>query len=99
MAGTPNLRCGVMRLTVKVVPGSTQEGIAGWLGDALKIRVRRAPQGGQANEAVRRVLAEALQLPIAQIRIVAGTASARKMIEVSAVEEGAVLSRLPARHC
>lgn len=29
----------IVRLKVKVVPGASRPGVAGWLGDALKIRV------------------------------------------------------------
>jgi hypothetical protein len=34
------------RLTVKVVPGSSRDGIVGWLGDALKIKVTAPPREG-----------------------------------------------------
>ena len=39
-------------IRVKVVPGAKQEGLAGPLGDRLKIRVRAPPEDGRANEAV-----------------------------------------------
>ena len=37
---------------VKVVPGAKQEGVAGVLGDRLKVRVRAPPEDGRANAAV-----------------------------------------------
>ncbi len=79
-----------MKLAVKVVPGSSQELIAGWLGDELKIRVRQVPENGKANEAVRRLLSKTLNLPLEHIRIVSGMASPHKTIEILAIDEAAV---------
>ena len=83
-----------MKLAVKVVPGSSQERIAGWLGDELKIRVRQVPEGGKANQAVRRLLSKTLGLPLDSIRIVAGAASPRKTIEISGLDEAAVRDKI-----
>lgn len=80
------------KLPIKVVPSSSREGIAGWLGDVLKIRVRAPAERGRANEAVERVLSEALGAPA---RIVAGRASARKTVEIAGVSEAEVRRRLP----
>ncbi len=79
-----------MKLAVKVVPGSSQERIAGWLGEELKIRVRQVPEHGKANEAVRRLLSKALGLQLGNIRIVSGTASSHKTIEILGMDEAAV---------
>lgn len=49
-----------MRLQVKLTPHSARSGIAGWMGEALKVRVAAAAERGRANEALREVLAEAL---------------------------------------
>jgi uncharacterized protein (TIGR00251 family) len=84
-----------VKLAVKVVPGSSRDDIAGWLGGELKIRVRQAPEAGKANDAVRRLLAKALQLPLSDIRIVSGSASPRKTIEISGLDEKELRSRLP----
>ena len=48
------------RLRVKVVPGSSRDGIVGRLGDALKIKVTAPPKKGKANEAVVELLAAAV---------------------------------------
>ncbi len=41
-----------MKLDLKVVPKSSRDCIAGWLGDALKVRVRAPAERGKANAAV-----------------------------------------------
>ncbi len=38
----------------------------------LKVRVRAAPENGAANEGVRRLLAEELELPASAVRLEAG---------------------------
>lgn len=83
-----------MRIALKVVPGSTREGIAGWLGDALKVRVRAPAEGGRANEAVVRVVANALGLPVDSVRIRAGGASPRKTLEIDGLSLADVRERL-----
>jgi uncharacterized protein YggU (UPF0235/DUF167 family) len=44
----------------------------------LKVRVRAVPEGGAANEAVRRVLAKALGLPASAVSLRAGAAARLK---------------------
>ena len=83
-----------MKLAVKVVPGSSQDRIAGWLGDELKIRVRQAPENGKANDAVRRLLSKTLALPLDRIRIVSGATSPHKTIEIIGVDATAFNARL-----
>ena len=83
-----------MRLSVKVVPGASQTGIAGWLGDTLKVRVTAPPEQGKANAAVEALIAAALGLPRDAARVVAGTASPRKVVEVAGLSESEVHRRL-----
>jgi len=86
-----------MKLAVKVVPGSSRDGIAGWLGSELKIRVRQAPEAGRANEAVRNLIAKTLDLPRDRVQIVAGTSSPHKIVEISGTSEATVFEKLPSR--
>jgi uncharacterized protein (TIGR00251 family) len=85
-----------MKLAVKVVAGSSQEGITGWLGDELKIRVRQVAEHGKANAAVRRLLSKPLDLSAGDIRIVSGGASPHKVIEILGLDEATVIERLSA---
>ncbi|MGB5426893.1 MAG: DUF167 domain-containing protein [Gammaproteobacteria bacterium] len=83
-----------MRIHLKVVPGSSRDGISGWLGDSLKVRVRAPAEGGRANAAVIKVLARGLDVPLQTLEIVSGAASARKVIEVDTLSEDEVRQRL-----
>lgn len=84
----------IARLTIKVVPGSSRNGIAGWLGDTLKVRVSAPSERGKANAAVRSLLAEAIGVAIEQVRIVAGATSPRKTVEFTGLSRADLHSRL-----
>jgi len=81
-------------LPVKVVPGSSREGIAGWLGDVLKVRVTAPPEQGKANAAVERLLADALGLGKGAVTIVAGHGSPRKIVQIAGLSRDEVDRRL-----
>ncbi|MGH7856770.1 MAG: DUF167 domain-containing protein, partial [Candidatus Binatia bacterium] len=83
------------RLAVKVVPKSSRDRIAGWVGGALKVCVTAPPERGKANAAVAAALADALGVPPGAIRLVSGAASPRKVFEVD-LEETELRRRLPA---
>jgi hypothetical protein len=82
------------RLPVKVAAGSSADGVQGWLGDALKVRVTAAPERGKANAAVIEVLVRALGLPRQAIRIASGHTSPWKMVEIEGMTEAEVRRRL-----
>ena len=83
-----------IKLSVKVIPGSSRDCIAEWLGDTLKVRVSAPPEKGKANEAVIKVLAAALDVPVKSIHIVHGTTSARKVVEVDGFSKSEMNRRL-----
>lgn len=85
-----------IRIALKVVPGSTREGIAGWLGDALKVRVRAPAEAGRANAAVVRVVAEALGLTTDAVRIASGGASPKKILEIDGLDLATLHARIDA---
>jgi hypothetical protein len=87
----------MLRLQVKVAPGAGREGIAGWLGDRLKLRVTAPPEKGKANGAVVDLLAKVLGVPRARVRIVAGASSPLKTVEADVPDPEAALRRLPPR--
>ena len=68
------------RLKLRVSPGSRRPGIAGRHGDAWKVRVAAPPEGGKANEAVLKLLAETLDVPRSSVALVSGQTSRDKIV-------------------
>src|SRR5688572_7019203 len=85
---------GVVRLTVKAVPGASRTRIVGELGGALKIAVAAAPERGQANRAIVELLSESLGVRQANIAITRGQANARKEITIEGLSALEILARL-----
>ena len=79
---------------MKVTPGASRDAVVGWLGDAVKVAVREPAERGRANAAVERVLATALGVSAASVRIAAGGASPRKTVVVDGLDEVEVHRRL-----
>jgi uncharacterized protein len=75
------------RLKLRVSPGARRPGIAGRHGDAWKVRVSAPPEDGRANDAVVRLLADALGVPRAHVELVSGHASREKMVVLEGVAQ------------
>lgn len=83
-----------MKLQIKVIPGSSQNCIAGWLGDILKIRVTALAEKGKANNEVEKIIAAALGLPHKNIYISTGKSSPRKVVDITGMDESDVYKKL-----
>lgn len=83
-----------VRLPVKVVPNASRSAIAGWLGDELKVRVAQPPEKNRANREVEALLGAALGLPVANVRVVRGHTSPRKLIEIDGLTMPELRQRL-----
>ncbi len=81
-----------VKLSVKVVPGSSRDGIAEWLDGTLKVRVRAQPEKGRANAAVEKLLAEHLHLSLRQVHITSG-----HTVEIEGLTDEEVFSHLQRR--
>jgi uncharacterized protein (TIGR00251 family) len=73
---------GSIILHVLVQPKASEDRIVGFQGDALKVKVTAPPTGGKANQRLRKLLAEALNLGQSNIEIVQGHASRRKVLRI-----------------
>jgi uncharacterized protein YggU (UPF0235/DUF167 family) len=69
-------------LRVRAKPGSRSDRIAGVRGDSLLVEVRAAPEHGRANDALTRVLAEALGVRVSDVALKVGAGSPRKVFLV-----------------
>lgn len=83
-----------VRLSLKVVPGSSRSAIVGWMGDALKVKVAAPPEKGKANIAVTALLTQVLELPRGAVQIVAGDTSPHKVVEITGLTETVLNNRL-----
>ena len=86
------------RLRLRVSPGAraNRHGVVGRHGEAWKLRVAAAPEGGKANEAVLRLLADELDLPRSSIALVSGHAGRDKVVEVTGIDARETERRLEA---
>lgn len=72
----------ILRVRVKAVPGASRDGLAGALGDRLKVRVSAAPERGKANEAIAALLAKAAGVPARSVALSSGPAQAQKVFDL-----------------
>ena len=70
------------RIGLRVSPGAAQSEIVGRYGEGWKVRVAAQPERGRANEALLGLLADALAVPSARLRLVAGHGARDKIVEV-----------------
>jgi len=75
------------RLRLRVSPGANRGGVVGRYGQAWKVRVAAPPEGGRANDAVVRLLAETLAVPRDAVRIVSGQGARDKIVELTGIDE------------
>jgi hypothetical protein len=78
------------RLKLHVTPGAREDGLAGWQGDSLRLRVRAR----LANEAALRLLAGRLNVPRSRLALVRGATSRDKLVEVEGLSEDELRARL-----
>jgi len=84
------------RVRLRVSPGSRTPGIVGRHGEAWKVHVGAAAENGRANEAVVRLLADALAVPRSRVTLVSGRATRDKVIELTGVTRDETERRLDA---
>jgi hypothetical protein len=89
---------GETTFTVRVTPRAGRDAIEGEYQGALKVRLTAPPLDGRANEALRRLLAESLNVPVSAVRIVAGEKSRTKRVAVVGVSRAQVTALVGARH-
>ena len=82
--GWLRLREGGVEVRVRVVPRGAHERIEGFYGDRLRVRLTAVPEGGQANEALIRLLARAARVAPSRGRVVAGSRDRSKTVLLEA---------------
>lgn len=82
------------RLRLRVSPGAGRSAVVGRHGDAWKVRVTEAPERGRANDAVLRLLADALALPRTALTLVSGHGAREKIVELTGIGPALIERRL-----
>jgi uncharacterized protein (TIGR00251 family) len=85
-----------VKITLKVVPSSSRDTVVGWLGDALKLKVRAPPEKGRANKAVAALLCKTLALPKGAVVITSGLGSTSKTAEIESLTCRQLMEKLTA---
>jgi uncharacterized protein YggU (UPF0235/DUF167 family) len=85
-----------LRLLLSVTPGASCDELVGRHGEGWKARVTAAPERGRANDAVIALLAGVLRIDRGSIRVVAGHAARRKVVEIDGLDEEEAGRRLDA---
>jgi uncharacterized protein (TIGR00251 family) len=68
-----------------VVPRASRDRVGPLVGDRLKVQITAPPVDGEANEALRAVLAKTLGVPRSKVQIVRGESSRKKTVRVEGV--------------
>ena len=76
---------GTVSFAVRVQPRASRDEIAGEYQEGLKIRLTAPPVDDRANEALRKLLAARLKVPLAAVRIASGERSRTKRVEIRGV--------------
>lgn len=84
---------GLVRITVRVRPGSAHTRVGGEYDGALVVRVTARAVGGEATAAALAAVAEAFGVRRQAVTLVAGAASRAKIVDVADADP-AVLDRL-----
>ena len=85
---------GGVVIAVHVQPGGSRDEVVGRHGDALKVKVSAPPEGGKANAAVCRLLADAFDVPISSVVVTTGAKSRRKRVRIVDLDLAAAACRL-----
>jgi uncharacterized protein (TIGR00251 family) len=83
-------------LPVHAQPGARKAGILGEHAGALKVAVTAPPEDGRANKALVEVLAKALNVKRAQVKLLSGNTSREKRFLIDGVHKGELETRVAA---
>jgi uncharacterized protein (TIGR00251 family) len=81
-------------VAVRAQPGARRDGIVGEHAGMLKVAVTAPPDKGRANDAIGKVLADALGLKRSQVELLSGPTSRQKKFLCRGVTAEAVRNRL-----
>jgi uncharacterized protein (TIGR00251 family) len=83
-------------LAIKAIPNASRNEVAGWHGDALKVKVHAPPVDGRANEVLCDFLAATLGVPRRAVTVLHGETSRQKVVHIAGLTLADVKARLTA---
>jgi len=83
-----------LTLRVRVQPRASRDGLSGERDGALVVRLTAPPVEGAANEALARLLGEALGVAPSTVRVVSGASGRNKVVSVAGVDPATARERL-----
>lgn len=92
MPRSPSDRSATLR--VRVQPRASREAIVGWREDVLRVAVTAPPVEGEANQAVRRLLARVLGTAPSVVSVVRGERSRDKVVRIAGLTDAQLRARL-----
>jgi uncharacterized protein YggU (UPF0235/DUF167 family) len=84
----------VATITVRVTPRSRRRGVDRGSDGLLRVRVRAAPEDGEANAEATDVLAEALDVPKGAVRVRRGGRARTKILVVEGLTDHELATRI-----
>jgi uncharacterized protein (TIGR00251 family) len=84
----------VATIRIHIIPNAKIDKVVGERGDVIKIKLRAPAVEGKANTALRRFLAEELNIPQCAIMLVHGQRSRDKVIRIDGLSDEDALRRL-----
>jgi uncharacterized protein (TIGR00251 family) len=88
------MRAVSTRVRLRVSPGTNSARVVGRHGEAWKVRVAAPAEGGRANEAVVRLLAETLSVSRNAVTLVAGHGARDKIVQLTGLDSIQIERRL-----
>ena len=75
------------RIGIHCIPGSRRESIDALPGGGFSARVTAVPESGKANAALCKLVARAVGVPKTAVRVVVGTTSREKVVDVEGMSK------------
>ena len=82
------------KLAIKAIPNAPRNAVAGWLGDALKVKVHAPALEGRANDELCEFIADQLGLPRRAVTVAFGDKSRQKLLAIDGLTLDEVRARL-----
>jgi uncharacterized protein len=85
------------RLRIKAVPGAKRPGLAGLLGDRLKVKVNAPAEDGKANRAICDLIAGEFSVNPGQVTVESGQNNPEKTLRITGIEASVLLAAIDSR--